>query len=44
MLSICRRLKRQQQVELASYDERLLAGAHALRISLYGGVVTTRRK
>jgi len=27
---------RQQQVELASYDERLIAGAHALHISLYG--------
>src|SRR5215831_17538534 len=30
--------QRQQQVELASYDERLLAGARALRISLYGGL------
>jgi predicted nucleic acid-binding protein len=30
--------QRQQQVELASYDERLLAGAGALRISLYGGL------
>jgi hypothetical protein len=25
----------QQQVELASYDERLIAGARALQISLY---------
>jgi hypothetical protein len=28
--------ERQQQVELASYDERLIAGARALHISLYG--------
>jgi predicted nucleic acid-binding protein len=28
--------RRQQQVELASYDERLIAGARALQISLYG--------
>jgi hypothetical protein len=35
--------QRQQQVELASYDERLIAGARALHISLYG-VETTRRK
>jgi len=27
---------RQQQVELASYDERLVAGARALHIPLYG--------
>jgi len=27
---------RQQQVELASYDERLIAGARALHIPLYG--------
>jgi len=35
--------QRQQQVEPASYDERLIAGARALHISLYG-VGTTRRK
>jgi len=29
-------LHRQQQVELASYDERLIAAARALHISLYG--------
>jgi len=29
-------LQRQQQVELASYDERLIAAARALHISLYG--------
>ena len=28
--------ERQQQVELASYDERLIAAARALHISLYG--------
>jgi hypothetical protein len=28
--------QRQQQVELASYDQRLIAGASALHISLYG--------
>jgi predicted nucleic acid-binding protein len=28
--------QRQQQVELASYDQRLVAGARALDISLYG--------
>ena len=27
--------RRQQQVELASYDERLIAGARALHISIY---------
>jgi hypothetical protein len=27
---------RQQQIELASYDERLIAGARALHIPLYG--------
>ena len=27
---------RQQQVQLASYDERLIAGARALHIPLYG--------
>ena len=36
-------LHRQQQVELASYDERLIAGARALHIPLYG-VGTTLRK
>jgi hypothetical protein len=36
-------LRQRQQVELASYDERLIAGARALHISLYG-VGTTRRK
>ena len=35
--------ERQQQVELASYDERLIAAARALHISLYD-VGTTRRK
>ena len=35
--------QRQQQVELASYDERLIAGARALHIPLYG-VGTTLRK
>ena len=35
--------QRQQQVELASYDERLIAAACALHISQYG-VGTTRRK
>jgi hypothetical protein len=29
-------LRRQLQVELASYDERLNAGARALHIPLYG--------
>jgi predicted nucleic acid-binding protein len=28
--------QRQQKLELASYDERLIAGARALHISLYG--------
>jgi hypothetical protein len=28
--------RRQQQLELASYDERLIAGARALHIPLYG--------
>jgi predicted nucleic acid-binding protein len=28
--------RHQQQVELASYDERLIAGARALHISIYG--------
>jgi predicted nucleic acid-binding protein len=28
--------QRQQRVELASYDQRLIAGARALHISLYG--------
>jgi hypothetical protein len=28
--------QRQQQLELASYDERLIAGARALHIPLYG--------
>ena len=35
--------QRQQQVELATYDERLIAGARALQISLYG-LGTTRPK
>jgi predicted nucleic acid-binding protein len=35
--------QRQQQIELASYDERLIAGARALHVSLYG-LGTTRRK
>jgi hypothetical protein len=28
--------QRQRRVELASYDQRLIAGARALHISLYG--------
>jgi hypothetical protein len=35
--------QRQQQLELASYDERLIAGARALQISPYG-LGTTWRK
>jgi hypothetical protein len=35
--------QRQQQVELASYDERLIAGARALDISLYGDGVARRK-
>ena len=35
--------QRQQQVELASYDERLIAGARALHISLYGDGLTRRK-
>jgi hypothetical protein len=29
-------LHQRQHIELASYDERLIAGARALHVSLYG--------
>ena len=36
--------QRQQQLELASYDERLIAGARALDVPLYGVGTATRQK
>jgi len=35
--------RRQQQVALASYDERLIAGGRALEISLYGFGTSVRK-